>query len=156
MGLSKALLALLGSALVAALAGAWAYHSWSGNQALSHGAAGAAGKGAVVILDGVADTSKISFQPGRNELVQVSVQNPNPQPVAVQGIEPGQVRLVEPVPPGCTSVMIKAVGEHDDLVVPPGGGVFDATVAMSKAAPSDCTGIAFSVTFVVTGSVTTA
>jgi hypothetical protein len=156
MGLSKALLALLGSALVAALAGAWAYHSWSGNRALSHGGAGAAGKGRVFILDGVADTSSISFRPGRTEQVPVNVSNRNPQSVAVQGIEPGKVQLVDPVPPGCTAAMVKAVGERADLVIPPGGGEFMATVAMSKDAPSDCTGIAFSVTFTVTGSVTTA
>lgn len=154
MGLSKALLTLLASALIAALAGAWAYHSWSDNRALSRSGSGPA-KAQVVVLDGVADTSNIDFVAGRTEQVSVSVQNPNPRPVAVQGIEPGKVVLSQPVPPACSSALVKAVAEHNDLVIPPGDGVFDATVAMSADAPPDCRGIAFSVTFVVTGTVTT-
>lgn len=153
-GLSKALIALVGSAVVAALAGAWAYQSWSGNRELSREGA-AAPKTDVVILDGVADTSNVSFEPGSTQVVRVSVPNPNTVGVTVRSIQPGKVMLAEPVPEGCTPSLVKAVGEHDGLLIPPGGGGFDATVAMSSAAPRDCEGMAFSVTFVVTGAVDT-
>jgi hypothetical protein len=150
MKLSKAMLALLGLAVAAAAAGTWAYHSWQGNRALTHHPVAAATQ--PVLLDAVADTSRLSFAAGQTAAVQVQVSNSNQGTVNVSNVMPKAVTLSQPVPQGCTPDLVKVLPPSvDSLAVPPGGAVFSANITMDSAAPPDCEGIAFAISFVVQG-----
>jgi hypothetical protein len=150
MRLGKAMLALLGSAVAATAAGAWAYHSWDGNRVLSHRPGGSTSD--IVLLDAIADTSQVSFAPGRSVVVKVQVDNRNQGTVNVSSIVPKPVTLSQSVPAGCDPGLVSVLAPSvDNLAIPPGGAVFNASVTMRPDAPSDCTGIAFAISFVVQG-----
>jgi hypothetical protein len=148
--LGRALVALVGAAVAAGLATAWAYNSWDGNRTLSQQAN--AEVSAVVLLDAVADTSQFSFVAGQSPQVGVQVTNPYPRTVNVSSIEPKTVALVDPVQPGCSADQITVLPPSvEGLAVPPGGAVFNATVAMDRDAPPECNGSAIAISFVVQG-----
>ena len=150
MRLGRAVVALVGAAVAAGLAAAWAYHSWDGNRTLSQQSPAKASE--LVLLDAVADTSQFSFVAGQAPQVGVQVANPYPGTVNVSSIEPKTVTLVGPVQPGCSADQITVLPPSvEGLAVPPGGAVFNATVAMDSDAPPECNGGAIAISFVVQG-----